>query len=481
MGGAERVGVEELRSLFLFESLPEEQLAWLAERGERRTFAAGSTAYREGEPAEALFVLLSGRVRLLRAVAGHDETVIETAHRGAYAGAVRAYVDDAEERYPTSLHVVEAAGFYVLPARHFAEFMRGCFPLAVHLLDGLFLGVRATEATVRQREHLARLGTLSAHLAHELNNPAAAAVRATAQLRSRVAGMRHKLGVLAERRVEPATMHRLVGLQERAVELAAKRVELGPVETADREDELADALAGLGVAGGYDLAAVLAAAGLDAPWLTDSIAGLDDPDAAGSAVAWLAYTLETESLMDEIADATERISALVAAVKQYSYVDSAAVQEVDLHVGLDSTVVMLGHKLSGVRVVREYDRSLPEVPAHAAELNQVWTNLIDNAADAMGGSGTLVLRTHRADPAAGDEGEWVCVDVADDGPGIPPQVQPRVFDAFFTTKAQGQGSGLGLDNARRIVVERHHGELSFATGPGGTTFHARLPLRQRLG
>jgi signal transduction histidine kinase len=164
---------------------------------------------------------------------------------------------------------------------------------------------------------------------------------------------------------------------------------------------------------------------------------------------------------------------MVTAVKQYSSMDSASVQEVDVHVGLDSTVVMLGHKLQGVEVVRDYDRTLPRVPAHPAELNQVWTNLIDNAAYAMGGRGRLLLRTRR-------DGEHLVVDVGDDGPGIPEAVQPRVFDAFFTTKPAGQGSGLGLDNSARIVRKRHRGTLTFTTSPERTVFTVRLPLAQAL-
>ena len=206
---------------------------------------------------------------------------------------------------------------------------------------------------------------------------------------------------------------RLVGLQEAAVELAAERrgVPRTPVQEADLEDAIVERLDELGVAGGYDLAPVYVGAGLDVGWLDEVVAQVGD-DPLDGALRWLAYTLETESLMDEVEDATGRISTLVAAVKQYSYVDSSSVQEVDVHVGLDSTTVMLGHKLQGVAVVREYDRELPKVPAYAAELNQVWTNLIDNAADATGGTGRLVLRTRR-------DGDDLLVDVADDGAGHP--------------------------------------------------------------
>jgi signal transduction histidine kinase len=460
------VSADELRTLFLFESLTDEQLGWLAERGQSRTYDSGAVVYREGEPSEHLYVLLDGGLRLMRLVGAEDVVVNETTHRGSYAGAVRAFVNEPGDVYQNSVVATMPSRFFQLPAADFAELMHTFFPMAVHLLDGLFIGVRNSEATVRQREHLAQLGTLSANLAHELNNPAAAAGRAAGQLRRRVAGMRQKLAVIAEGGVDPATIHRLVELQEQAVEHAARpRSPLTPVEEADREDEIADLLDGLGIAGSYELAPVFTAAGLDTAWLGE-VCAQGDPEGP---LRWLADTLETEGLMDEIEDSTGRISALVAAVKQYSYVDTASHQEVDVHVGLDSTVVMLGSKLSGVRVERDYDRTLPHVPAYGAELNQVWTNLIDNAADAMGGTGTLTLRTSL------DDGR-VLVEVGDDGPGIPAETQPRIFEAFFTTKAPGEGSGLGLDNAQRIVERRHGGTLGFQTGPSGTTFQVWLPL-----
>ena len=459
---------DELRTLFLFEALTDEQLQWIAERGEVRTYDAGAAVFREGEPADALYVLLTGRLRMLRKVSGEDLLINETDHRGAYMGAVRAYVSNADDRYPNSVLAAEPSSFFRLPQECFAELMTTFFPMAVHLLDGLYVGIRNSEGTVRQREHLAQLGTLSANLAHELNNPAAAAVRATGQLRQRVAGMRHKLAMIAEGRINPDTISRLVELQEEAVERALKpRDPLTPVQEADLEDAISDRLDELGVPGGYDLAPVYAASGFDPDFLEEVVQA--EPAAAEGSLRWLSYTLETEALMNEIEDATGRISTLVAAVKQYSYMDSASHQDVDVHVGLDSTVVMLGHKLSGVRVERDYDRTLPKVPAYGAELNQVWTNLIDNAADAMGGTGTLTLRTSL-------DGEFVLVEVSDDGPGVPEEVQPRIFDAFFTTKEAGSGSGLGLDNAQRIVVKRHGGRLDLVTGPGGTTFCVRLPL-----
>jgi signal transduction histidine kinase len=462
------VSPAELRTLFLFEALTDDQLDWLAARSEVRTYDAGAPVTREGEPATHFYVLLDGRLRLSRRMGGEDVPISESDHRGAYSGAVRAYMDE-EEPYGLSVTAVTPCRFLRLPGRDFAEFVRTAFPMAVHLLDGLYVGIRNSEAQVRQREHLASLGTLSANLAHELNNPAAAAVRATSQLRTRVAGMRHKLGMVASGRIDPKVIAQLVDLQERAVERAAKAdVRLSPLEASDAEDELADRLEDLGVTGGYELAPAFVAAGLDVAWL-DDVARTVAPAPTEGAVRWLAYTLESEALMDELEDAATRISTLVEAVKQYSHMDSATHEEVDLHPGLDSTLVMLGAELAGVEVVRDYDRDLPPVPAYAAELNQVWTNLFVNAVQAMDHRGTLTVRTRR-------DGDHAVVEVADTGPGIPPEVLPRIFHAFFTTKPPGEGSGLGLDNAKRIVERRHGGRIDVDTSPAGTTFAVRLPL-----
>ncbi len=464
---------DDLRTLFLFEGLSDAQRDWLAARAERATYDDGAVVFRQGEPATHLYVLLEGGIRLSRAAGGEELTVNETTHRGSYGGATRAYVDEVDRTYGNTFTTTQPSTFLRWLADDFATFMRTQLPMAVHLLDGLYNGLRLTEGAVQQREHLARLGTLSATLAHELNNPAAAAVRATGQLRGRVAGMRGKLAMLAAAKLDADLLARLVSCQEHAVELAAKgrRTPRTAMEESDLEDALADRLDELGVPGGYDLAPVFAGNGLGPEWLDEVVEAAEG--SLEGALRWLAYALETESLMDEIEDATARISTLVASVKSYSYVDSSSVQEVDVHTGLDSTVVMMGHKLQGVKVVREYADDLPKVPAHAAELNQVWTNLIDNAADAMGGTGTLVLRTRA-------EGDELVVEVADDGPGIPAEVQARVFEPLFTTKPPGRGSGLGLDSARRIVEARHHGRLGFDTGPDGTCFAVRLPLQQRL-
>jgi signal transduction histidine kinase len=357
----------------------------------------------------------------------------------------------------------------VLSAEDFTALMRQWFPMALHLLEGLFYGNRNTQRVVGQRERLLALGSLSAGLTHELNNPAAAAVRATSSLRERVAGMRHKLAVIAGGAWDRRQLETLIGLQERAVEQVAKAPELNPREASDREDELTDWFDEHGITGAYDLAPTFVQAGLDVAWL-DEVRELVDDGMLEGAVRWLNYTLETELLMTEIEDSTTRISTLVTAAKQYSQMDRAPHQVLDVHELLDSTLVMLSRKIGDVRVVKDYDRSLPAIPVYGAELNQVWTNLIDNALQAMGGTGTLTIRTSRVD-------DRVQVEIGDTGPGIAPDIVGRIFEPFFTTKPVGEGTGLGLDISWRIVVNKHHGDIRVDSVPGDTRFRVLLPMR----
>ena len=375
---------------------------------------------------------------------------------------------ESKKKYVMDVQAVTDATLYQLPAEDFGRIMRDWFPMAMHLLEGLFFGMQNTQRILGERERLLALGSLSAGLTHELNNPAAAAVRATSALRERVAGMRHKLAMLAGGTIDPETLPSLVKLQEAAVERVAKAPKLSPMETNDAEDELGDWMEAHDVTGGWDLAPTLVAAGLDVEWL-DKAVGLCPVGATEPAVRWLAYTVETEMLMNEIEDATTRVSTLVGAAKQYSQMDRAPFQVVDVHELLDSTMVILGRKLDGLRVVKEYDRGLPPLPAYAAELNQVWTNLIDNAVGAMHGTGTLTVRTSREDDCA-------VVEICDTGTGIPKNIQARIFEPFFTTKPVGQGTGLGLDISWRIVVKKHHGDIRVTSSPGDTRFRVILPL-----
>lgn len=463
----------ELRTLFLFESLDDDQLATLSAAGRVETRAAGTLVYAEGEPATCFFVLLSGTVAMSRRVHGDELEVSRTSQRGVYGGSTQAYITgESAQLYLNTLTAITDAEFFVLPADVIGRCVREWFPMAMHLLEGLFIGMRATQTIVGERERLLALGSLSAGLTHELNNPAAAAVRATSALRERVAGMRHKLAMIADGRLDGSQLHDLVELQEDAVKRAASAPELSPLARSDAEDAIAEWLDDHDIVGGWDLAATLVAGGVDAAWL-DQIAGAVGEENLEAAVRWLTYTVDTELLMGEIDDAVNRISGLVAAAKQYSQLDRAPHQTVDVHDLLDATLTMLHAKIpEGVRTVKEYDRSLPSIPAYAAELNQVWTNLIDNALGAMGGTGTLTIRTWR-------EEERLVVEVGDTGPGIPPEVRPRIFEPFFTTKPVGEGTGLGLDISYRIVVKKHHGDIRVESVPGDTRFRVHLPLQAR--
>ncbi|MCT9933433.1 ATP-binding protein [Planotetraspora sp. A-T 1434] len=459
----------ELRTLFLFEALDESQLARLAEVGEVEQRAAGTDVYSEGEPATCFFVLLNGTVAMSRRIHGDDVEVSRTEQRGVYGGATQAYFALADQVYMNTLRAITDAEFFVLPADVMAASVREWFPMAMHLLEGLFVGMRASQTIVGERERLLALGSLSAGLTHELNNPAAAAVRATSALRDRVAGMRNKLAMIADGRLDGTQLHDLVELQEAAVKRAATAPELSALETSDAEDVIAGWLDDHDITGGWDLAPTLVAGSVEITWL-EQIADAVGEDNLEPAVRWLTYTIDTELLMGEIEDAVTRISGLVAAAKQYSQLDRAPYQTVDVHDLLIATLTMMQAKIPpGIRKVKEFDRTLPKIPAYAAELNQVWTNLIDNAVSAMGESGTLTIRTSR-------EEDRLLVEVGDTGPGIAPEVRPRIFEPFFTTKPVGEGTGLGLDISYRIIVNKHHGDIRVDSVPGDTRFRVYLPI-----
>jgi signal transduction histidine kinase len=460
---------DELRTLFLFEKLNDEQLAWLCGHGHIEAIEPGPL-YTEGEPARCFYVLLHGTVVMSRRVGEDDVEVLRTSERGVYGGAFNAYLGDrVPQVYNNSMRVTEPSRVFVLEASAFAQLMQEWFPMAVHLLEGLFFGTRNTQQAVGQRERLLALGSLSAGLTHELNNPAAAAVRATSALRERVAGMRHKLGMIGAGKWNKATLETLIQLQERAVELVAKAPSLSPIEASDREDSVTDWLDDHGIANGWDMAPIFVQAGLDTAWL-DQVEAAVDEGVLDGALRWLSYTVETELLMNEIEDSTTRISTLVGAAKQYSQLDRAPYQVVDVHELLDSTLMMLGGKIPpGITVVKDYDRTLPAIPAYAGELNQVWTNLIDNAVSAMGETGTLTVRTML-------ERDQLVVEFGDTGPGVPPEIKDRIFEPFFTTKPVGKGTGLGLDISWRIVAKKHHGAIQVESVPGDTKFRVWLPL-----
>jgi signal transduction histidine kinase len=401
---------DELRTLFLFEKLTDAQLDWLCQRGRVELIPAGPV-YTEGAPATRFYVLLDGTVVLSQRAGGEDVEVGRTSQRGVYAGAWRAYLDDqAAQVYTISMRVTEPSRFFVLDADVLAQLMREWFPMAVHLIDGGVVYRQHLEELIEPRERLLALGSLSVGLTRELNTPAAAAVRATASLRERVSAMRQQLGAIAGRGWDRTTLQTLIRLQEEAAERVPKAPPLSPLEASEVEDAVADWLGSHGISDGWQMAPAFVAAGLDVAW-QEHVAATVDAATLEAALCWLHCTAETELATNEIEDATTRISTLVGAAKQYSQLDRAPYQVVDVHELLDSTLLMLSGKIPpGIRVVKDYDRSLPAIPVYAAELNQAWTNLIDNAVSAMGEAGVLTVRT-------GLDRDQVLVEIGDTGPG----------------------------------------------------------------
>ncbi len=468
---------DELRTLFLFERLSDQQLEKLCANGQIQTFEPGPICT-EGEPATCFFVLIEGELVMSKRSAGVDLETNRTSQRGVYCGAWSAYVPGVEHTYEASVRATKPSKFFVLDADAFARFMQTEFPIAVHLVEGHKVGGFRQRQIIGQREKLLALGTITAGLTHQLNNPASAAARAVADLRDRIGKMRGKLAILADGKFPPEALRVLVSIQDEVAEQVAKSkpLELTALETSDREEQIGDWLDDHGIAGAWDYAPIFVDAGLDIDWLERVSASVEDVGASSllpSAIGWLRYTIETEQLMKEITEASKRISGLLAGAKQYSQMDRAPYQAADIHELLHSTLMMFGDRIGKdkpVKLVKEYDTALPEILCYPGDLNQVWTNIIDNAIQAMDGNGTLTVRTMR------DGEDFLRVEICDDGPGIPEDVIDRIFTPFFTTKSFGEGTGLGLDLAQRIVVEKHRGNLRVESKPGDTRFIIVLPL-----
>lgn len=472
---------EELRTLFLFEHLTDEQLDMLCGHGHIETFPAGPL-HSEGDPATCFYVLIDGELVMSKRSGGVDIETGRTSQRGVYCGAWSAYIPGEEHVYQASVRLTRPSRMFVLDAEAFAKFMQSQFPMAVHLLEGHMVGTARARSILDQREKLLALGTITAGLTHQLNNPAAATARAVADLREGVGHMRHKLAMVAEAKFTPEALRMLVTIQDQVAEQVAKSkdLELSALETSDREDQIGDWLEDHGIVSAWEYAPTFVEAGLDTDWLERVSALVDDADASASlqsAIGWLKYTIDNELRMNEIAEASKRISALLAGAKQYSQMDRGAYQSADIHELLRSTMMMFGDKIGmagkgkPITLVKEWDASLPEILCYPGDLNQVWTNIIDNAIQAMDGHGTLTVRTSR------ESDGLVRIEICDDGPGIPEDIIERIFTPFFTTKPVGQGTGLGLDLAWRVVVEKHHGNLSVQSKPGDTRFIVCLPLQ----
>jgi signal transduction histidine kinase len=455
----------DLRTLDLFDDVEDADLSpWLA-AAPAQEVEPGDVIAEHGEPPPGVVLLLEGTARTFLIQHGHTQSVGRQV-APTWALAIAVLTAGAS---PIRMEAETACRLAVIEPDDFRRLALGTPAVHHRVMQQVTPVMTRVTAIEQNRERLASLGTMAAGLAHELNNPAAAARRAAADLAEALEVVSSTIGSFVDSGIERVDAAELVALHQQALDGAAAQTALGALDAADAEDALSERLEALGVAEPWRVAEPLAAAGVDEAWL-ERVATLAGP-ATDAALRWVAASLTARGLAAELQESTQRMSSLVGAVKSYAYMDRGELVEVDLHEGLETTLAVLGHKLkhTSIKVVRDYDRELPRLTVHGSELNQVWTNLLDNAIDALGTNGTITVATRR-------DADCALVDISDDGPGIDPTIVDRVFDSFFTTKDVGAGTGLGLATARRIVVDRHDGSLTVESQPGRTTFHVWLPL-----
>jgi signal transduction histidine kinase len=450
----------------LFQNLSDDKLAWISEHAEKVKLDAGSLIAHQGDPPDGFYVVMEGETEWTRRI-GQEDVFVVTLDEGSIFAELIMVLDAP---YPTTGRAVTDVGLLKLDARSFWEMLRICPEVLRGILATSVERAELHESVSQRHGKLISLGTMAAGLAHELNNPAAAIGRNASEAREAFREASERAAELGGLPLGEEQRFFVAGLPEEVMRRSETAGSLDSLEASDLEEELALWMEDHGVEEGWEISPTLAGAGLDTAWL-EGLARRLPEEALGGVLGWLRATMTGDELLREVEGGSARISELVGAIKTYTHMDKAASKEVDVHAGLNSTLIMLGHKLKkgDVEVVRDYEKDLPRVCGRAGELNQVWTNLLDNAIDAVDGHGRIAVRT-------ATENGRVLVEIADDGPGIPEDARERIFEPFYTTKDVGEGTGLGLDISRRVVVEDHKGDIRVLSEPGDTRFQVRLPI-----
>ncbi len=449
---------EELRTVEVFHDLPDEQLDWFLDHATEVRIQPGEIYVRAGDVADKMIVVLEGELQAR--FEGANENVFTT-HAGAVSG-VLPY--SRMKVFPGTGRAVKPSRILAFPAAEFDALLTHLPELGRRLVATMVDRTRESTRGEQQRDRLAALGKLSAGLAHELNNPAAAARRAAERLRSSVAEFRSAASTLETLQLTAAETAAIETFESTC---CVDAPEADVLKASALQDEIEGILHQHGIQDGWQYASALVESGVQPAPLNTMLSGVRG-DVAGPALKRVSALVEINDLLAELDNSTSKISDLVRAIKEYSYMDQAPVQDVDLTKGLENTLIIMGHKLKkGVTIKRDYHPTPLLVNSYGSELNQVWTNIIDNAVDAMQGKGELRIRTFL-------EGDCAVVEIGDSGPGIPPDIQSRIFEPFFTTKEVGKGTGLGLDTTLRIV-RKHRGSINVISTPGDTRFQVRLP------
>jgi signal transduction histidine kinase len=456
----------ELLRVPVFIGLPDDQITWFLSQAAELALKAGETYFREGDPADAMFVILEGQVQVRGEIGG--EPIVILLKPGDVTGVLPF---SRMKQFTVGTRAVTDARVLRFPSSLFPELVQKMPELTQRLVGLMSDRIRETTRREQQRDRLVSLGKLSAGLAHELNNPASAAKRAASQLRDILKKIRDASHELGKRELTPAQQAEIEKLEASFIQ--RDEVPSDALTISDLEDQIDSLLRSHGQTDMWQMAADLAHRNVK-PEALESLFATLDADTARAALVRIAASVEVATLLNEIESGTSRISDLVRAIKEYTYMDQTPLQNVDIVKSLETTLTILNHKLKhGVVVQRDYQRIPLLVNSFGSELNQVWTNLIDNAIDAMGGKGELKIRTYRDD-------DCVVVEIDDNGPGIPSDVQPHIFEPFFTTKGVGEGTGLGLDTVQRIV-KKHRGNIQLTSRPGDTRFQVWLPLAEGPG